>query len=163
MTTRSKAQHAIDVEAVVAHAFRATTAGTFMGLRLGMAREEVLQAIGADGEWREADRHLTWERTAPCALAEDIDAVFRPDARCDLIGATLRFSCREPNAAKPVRALANELRAELGRRFKPIEDKSTFRFVVDGRVNRLWIGSGATKDSTNPFAYVKITLSDPTY
>lgn len=151
------AQPSIDVEAVVAHVFRATTADTFMGLRLGMTASNVKRAIGAKGARKSADRSLLWERPGPCDLTEQIGASFRPgrSAKSDLIAAELIFLSRDAGAEKPLRALVKELRAELGRRFAPIEDKSTFRFVVDGRVNRLWVGSGTS--------YAKITLSDPTF
>lgn len=152
-------QPSIDVEAVVAHVFRATTADSFMGLRLGMTASNVKRAIGAKGARQEVDGSLFWERPGPCDLTEQIGASFRPGAsaksRGDLIGAELIFLSREAGAEKSLRALAKELRAELGRRFAPIEDKSTFRFVVDGRVNRLWVGSGTS--------YAKISLSDPTF
>lgn len=148
------------MDALLTHAFRGTTTDSFMGLRLGMSAVQVKTAIGAGSMLRDGD--LSWEREAPCMLGERIQASFRPDGRDDLIGASLLYFSRDPQAAKSVRALAKALREELGRRFEPIEDKSTFRFVVDGRVNRLWIGTGAIKDP-EPFAYAKITLSDPTY
>lgn len=152
-------QPSIEVDAVVAHVLRATKSDSFMGLRLGMTASNVKRAIGGKGVWQDVNRCLLWERPGPCDLTEQIGASFQPGAsaksRGELVGAELTFLSRETGAAKQLRALVKELRAELGRRFTPIEDKSTFRFVVDGRVNRLWVGSGTS--------YAKITLSDPTF